>query len=527
MSLNNNTTSGDNSSDSASNKKNLSRSELELVEQKIKKCHNEIENLKKKVQREWSIQMNNHLKSFYPDEEKNKSELFSTPGSQSNHQHDSPADIEKTIHLLTKKLHSYERRKQKLLVVQAKSQNPDADLVEPLNDTNSINTTSLSQTDSLANAPNSNSTNPNGLLAVNQENGTITNNLSVNNIANPAYLSSQRNMSFNNGRLDVLPNPIELSSSLNEEKTSHFYLNQENCIPGVGFSTANQKLLLKPQSFNNNYNNANSTYNSTMDASNPYLNNEEYLTSNATLLAINKSLQNLINLQTDQITNLISQQEKIQFDLEDIQKKMDENQQSVMKEIHHSYNQISEPIHKLSFNLYKSYDQKLDDFKSVSLTSMQSLGYNLTHYQRDIQEIKGDVIFMKNRVELVEKTQKAYNVESNPTNYYHLFYKLLDIFLTLATIILLAVTNLVASIKFIFLLYPRTIVIFLFFYFVFFYIVDHDKLINLFDALFSDSRYTRLQEPVGDSGDAVYLKQSFFKRTMQALYGLVFRFEST
>ena len=50
MSLNNNTTSGDNSSDSASNKKNLSRSELELVEQKIKKCHNEIENLKKKVQ---------------------------------------------------------------------------------------------------------------------------------------------------------------------------------------------------------------------------------------------------------------------------------------------------------------------------------------------------------------------------------------------------------------------------------------------------------------------------------------------
>ena len=129
------------------------------------------------------------------------------------------------------------------------------------------------------------------------------------------------------------------------------------------------------------------------------------------------------------------------------------------------------------------------------------------------------------KVELVEKTQKAYNVESNPTNYYHLFYKLLDIFLTLATIILLAVTNLVASIKFIFLLYPRTIVIFLFFYFVFFYMVDHDKLIHLFDALFADSRHTR---PAGDSADsAVYLKQSLFKRTMQALYGLVFRLESS
>ena len=245
---------------------------------------------------EWSIQMNNHLKSFYPDEEKNKSELFSTPGTQSNHQHDSPADIEKTIHLLTKKLHSYERRKQKLLVVQAKSQNPDSDLVEPLNDTNSINTTSLSQTDSLMNAPNVNLTNPNGL----QENGTITNNLSANNIANianTAYLVSQRNMSFNNGRLDVLPNPTELSSSLNEEKTSQFYLNQESCIPAVGFSVANQKLLLKPQSFNlNNYNNVNSTYNSTLDASNPYFNSEENLTSNAALLAINKSLQNLVKL---------------------------------------------------------------------------------------------------------------------------------------------------------------------------------------------------------------------------------------
>ena len=67
-------------------------------------------------------------------------------------------------------------------------------------------------------------------------------------------------------------------------------------------------------------------------------------------------------------------------------------------------------------------------------------------------------------------------VESNPTNYYQLFYKLLDILLTLATIILLAFTNMIASIKFIFLLYPRTIVIFLFMYFLFFYLIDYDKL---------------------------------------------------
>jgi len=77
---------------------------------------------------------------------------------------------------------------------------------------------------------------------------------------------------------------------------------------------------------------------------------------------------------------------------------MEENHQTLLKELQHSYSQISEPIHKLSFNLFKSYDQKLDDFKSASLTSMQSLGYNLTHYQRDIKEIKEDTIFMKNRV---------------------------------------------------------------------------------------------------------------------------------
>ena len=80
---------------------------------------------------------------------------------------------------------------------------------------------------------------------------------------------------------------------------------------------------------------------------------------------------------------------------------------------------------------------------------------------------------------MVEKNQKNLT-ESNPTNYYQLFYKLLDIFLTIATIILLAFTNLIASIKFIFLLYPRTIVISLFFYFLFFYLVDHNKLLVLF-----------------------------------------------
>jgi molecular chaperone GrpE (heat shock protein) len=46
----NNTTSGDNSSDSASNKNNNTKSQLEIVEQKLKKCSNEIESLKKRYE---------------------------------------------------------------------------------------------------------------------------------------------------------------------------------------------------------------------------------------------------------------------------------------------------------------------------------------------------------------------------------------------------------------------------------------------------------------------------------------------
>jgi len=159
-----------------------------------------------------------------------------------------------------------------------------------------------------------------------------------------------------------------------------------------------------------------------------------------------------------------------------LKKKLQDNQQIVIKEIQHSCNQISEPVHKLSFNLFKSYDQKVEDLKSSFERSTQTLTYNLTHLNREIKDTREDVTYMKNRIEIFEKTQKNQNVEGNPTNYYQLFYKLLDILLTLATIILLAFTNMIASVKFIFLLYPRTILMLLFLYFVCFYVIDYEKL---------------------------------------------------
>ena len=63
-----------------------------------------------------------------------------------------------------------------------------------------------------------------------------------------------------------------------------------------------------------------------------------------------------------------------------------------------SYNKILDSLHTMSINVYKSYEQKLDDFKSSTLTSMQSLGYNLNHIHQDVKDIKEDSHYVKNRV---------------------------------------------------------------------------------------------------------------------------------
>ena len=77
---------------------------------------------------------------------------------------------------------------------------------------------------------------------------------------------------------------------------------------------------------------------------------------------------------------------------------MQENHQLIIKELQHNSAQILEPVHKLSFNLYKTYDQKLEDLKSSLERSIQSINYNLSHCHRDVKEIKDDSTYMKNRV---------------------------------------------------------------------------------------------------------------------------------
>lgn len=133
---------------------------------------------------------------------------------------------------------------------------------------------------------------------------------------------------------------------------------------------------------------------------------------------------------------------------------------------------------------------------------------------------------------MVEKNQKNYT-ESNPTNYYQLFYKLLDIILTLATIFLLAITNLFASIKFIFLLYPRTIVILLFLYFLFFYLVDHNKLLLLFtdsNMLNHEFDHQNHHSQFLNLDDNDYVQKSnltYFGKLFRSIYKLIFNLKQS
>ena len=77
---------------------------------------------------------------------------------------------------------------------------------------------------------------------------------------------------------------------------------------------------------------------------------------------------------------------------------MGENHQIILKELQHTCNQISEPVHKLSFNLFKSYEQKLEDMKTSFERSLTTFTYNLTHCHRDVKEARDEVVSMKNKV---------------------------------------------------------------------------------------------------------------------------------
>jgi hypothetical protein len=100
---------------SPSSKKSSPKSELEILEKKMLKCHSEINNYKQRMQttriEKWSQQMSSLLTDFYSDD------------AMDNHEHNERSiarssfsdENKKRIEMLAKKLHSYEKRRQKLI----------------------------------------------------------------------------------------------------------------------------------------------------------------------------------------------------------------------------------------------------------------------------------------------------------------------------------------------------------------------------------------------------------------------------
>lgn len=579
----------DNSSDSASHtKKSSNKSEIDIVDQKIIKCINEINYLNQKRQIKWSNQMKNHLDRFYSSDPSNTSNVTNNNDSSLNTSTNSHTSVhnttpnnadssehDKKITLLTKKLKSYEKRRQKLLYDSKKNNNNNSTSHSTENNSTSSathsdpTTTTTNHSNLPENATGSkNGSHANGLNILGNNNNNNNNNnvesssntLPSTHLSTPIQQSnlsstlqapksslSFRNNSFMNPNGKLLFNNEDLNSvklasnnnlaadesnsniNNNQKQSTLFYLNADGNVSNVKLT-------------NNNSNNSN---NATGGETNELLNNDDQLnaSSNSNNNNNNKASferNNMIFLQVEQqIYYFKLQQEKMQADLEELQKKIIENQQILMKELQHTCNQISEPVHKLSFNLYKSYEQKLDDLKSTLERSTQSFNYNLTHIHRDVKETKEDVTYMKNRIEILEKTQKVHNIDNaNPTNYYQLFYKLLDILLTLATIILLAFTNMIASIKFIFLLYPRIIVFMFFIYLIFFYLVDFDKLDEYFyqilvnDPTFSSAsaslknRFKKNTSLFLGGGDGKS-NLTYISRFIQTVYSLIFRHEAS
>ena len=233
--------------------------------------------------------MTNHLKSFYPDDEKVKKEIFSPASSQ-----DSPAELEKRLQLLTKKLHSYEKRKQKLLIDQVQSKEEQS----PITSSNA-NDSAISSNQAQESSLTKNNSNPNlasqfNISQTSSQTSQITP-VSSHLLTNPSSSSqlqslskfnlNNRNGSFNGNNPNISQisktNPNEdVKSTLTNEEKSLFYLNLDGA-----------KLTPNPVPNNFNYGTNNGT-----NVNEIFSSSEEQMENNAALLAANRSLHNLVYL---------------------------------------------------------------------------------------------------------------------------------------------------------------------------------------------------------------------------------------
>lgn len=261
--------------------------------------------------------MNNHLKNFYPNEENKKNNMFSSPVSQLNHQTESPADLEKQILLMQRKLQSYERRKQKIILEQSKAS--ENETTESLNETsansNVTNTNSVHSNDNSNLSSNTSTmTSGNNNNLVNNSSLTNTDQIVISQQSNNLQITpnastmanNNRNLSFTaNGKQEFLERfQTELTNSnmltTNDEKPSYFYVNQDNGMLGAGsnlgpMTSSTHSAHSSSLKSQNNPSTTNIFNGVEANAGYP-MNIEEYIASNAAILATNKSLQNMVRI---------------------------------------------------------------------------------------------------------------------------------------------------------------------------------------------------------------------------------------
>jgi hypothetical protein len=195
----------------------------------------------------------------------------------------------------------------------------------------------------------------------------------------------------------------------------------------------------------------------------------------------------------------------------------------MLDEIAKTREQFKEMLKLSSQMMTQNLGNKIEEAKTSYEHYSKSIQFNINRYHDDVKETKEDVSYMKNKIEIFEKSQKVtQQAEASPTNYYQLVYKLLDIGLTLVTIILLAVTNAIASVKFVFMLYPRIIVILLLSYLVLFYMVDFEKLdIYFHRLLFKEQDFWSKSHSHTTTSNS---NGSYVLNFLRNLYGLIFHF---
>jgi len=221
--------------------------------------------------------MNDHFKKFYSQEDQ-RVQVLNSHGN-------SPEEIKKKLEQLTKKLSSYEKRKQEILFSQPKeTQEQEAEINESNNNSNPVD----------LNTKNGSNSNLNGALNSNQPNNVMPSANSTNSF--PSLVGPQFNPLVASNSL-----PIKTALTAANRTASFTVANVNKIMNGDDFQLKSNTAVVtgvntlgeeKPQFYLNQEGNF-KLYN--QQNGDGYLNNEDQLDPTTTAFLANyKSLQNMV-----------------------------------------------------------------------------------------------------------------------------------------------------------------------------------------------------------------------------------------